>query len=73
MAMDEREGAVDKGKSGKTGDSQKGDVYDPLFFPSVKKEQGIRTLLGRGTWGRCQGGFPIKGLIRTFSENTFNY
>lgn len=71
--MNEREGAVDNGESGETGDSQKGDVYDPLPFPSERKEQGIQTPLGGGTRGGSQEAFPIKGLIRTFSENTFNY
>lgn len=37
--MDEREGAGEKGESGKTGDRQKGDVSDPLSSPSMREEQ----------------------------------
>ena len=41
LAMDEREGAGGKGESGGAGDGQKGNVYDSLSSPSVRKEWGL--------------------------------
>lgn len=62
--MDEREGGR-QGGVGKTGDSQKGDVYDPLPSLSMRKEQGI----GTPTWRRDLGQMTGRTSQKRIEEN----